>query len=45
MQLYTTRTRTDVRSAARKEIYHQALVAERWANAGLIGRLMMRAGI
>ena len=45
MQLYTTIARRDVRSQARKDIYRQALIAERWSNAGVFGRMLMRAGI
>ena len=45
MQLYATRRRTDVRTATRKNIYHQALIAERAANAGIFDRLLMRVGI
>ena len=45
MQLYTTRHRTDTRTIARKDIYRQALIAERAANAGFFGRMLMRVGI
>ena len=45
MQLYTTIARPDIRSTRRKEIYREALIAERRANAGPIGRMMMWIGI
>lgn len=45
MQLYTACNRTDTRTTARKEIYCQALIAERVAHAGFFGRMLMRVGI
>lgn len=45
MQLYTTIAGPDARTNRRKGIYRQALIAERWANAGFFGRMMMRVGI